>query len=181
MTTMLIPIELLSSRVCLSLEHQKHLFGEAHGMEILRSRTGRKGQFVYKETVRMVGPKEIFLHLPIVGPSWEETHVELAPKDAKLFAPTSLVTLQGSAGVVKLKMGMVAAGSSLYCNLEEAERLGVHNGDCVELCLADKPTVGFEHVEVRVHPTYALLAELCLEPSEAFDVHSGEMAQLVIS
>lgn len=178
---MLIPIELLSSRVCLSLEHQKHLFGETHGMEILRSRTGRKGQFVYKETVRVLGPKEISLQLPIVGPSWNETCVELAPKDAKLFAPTSFVTLQGSAGVVKLKTGLVAAGSSLYCNLEEAKRLGVRHGDRVELCLADKPMVGFEDVEVRVHPTYALLAELRLEPSEASDVRSGEMAQLVIS
>ena len=181
MAAVLIPIELPVSRAYLSLAHQEHLFGKAHEMRILRPRKGCKGQFVYKETVRVLGRGESSIHVPIFGPPWEETRIELTPKDAKTLEVKTGATLQGGVGVVRLKRGVAVPGSSLFCSPDEAKRLQLRHGEQVELCLADRPTIVFEHAEVRVHPTYSLLFEPSPEDANAVEIRQGDTVQLVIS
>ena len=181
MNARLIPLELIQSCAYLSEAHQKHLFGSAYEMRIAKPRPWMKGQFLYCETLRILGAKETSLHLPIFGPSWEETTLELAPEDAKTLEVSSSATLQGPSGVVKLKEGVVVPGSRLYCSPEEATLLGVGQDDRVELCLSDRPTVVFQDVLVRVHPTYALLFQLSPKDLACSEARSGMTVQLVIS
>ncbi len=181
MAAVLIPIELPTSRAYLSLAHQEHLFGKAHEMRILRPCKGRKGQFVYKETVRVLGPGESSIHIPIFGPPWEETRIELTPKDAKHLDVKAGATLQGDAGVVKLKEGVMVPASSLFCSPDEAQSLQLRHGSNVELCLTNRPTIIFEQVEVRVHPTYSFLFEPSPADPNVSEMRLGDTVQLVIS
>lgn len=193
MAATLIPIERMDSCLYLSEAHQKHLFGSNYEMQILRPRPGMKGQFLYKETVRVLGAKDTSLNVSLYGPPWEQSSLELSKKDAKalgISAPehasgelrkSASCTLQGPAGVVELKEGVISPTSSLYCSPEAAAQLGVAQDQRVRLCLADQPRVMFEDVSVRVHPTYALLFHVSSVDAQSSKVRDGMMAQLVIS
>lgn len=133
------------------------------------------------------------VRLPICGPAWEVSRVELTPADAKtlgLQVPvqathdlrfTGSCVLQGSAGVVEIKEGVVIPASSLYCSPDEARLLGVRQGEQARFCLSDRPRVMFNEVTVRVHPTYTLLLSISPSDPHVFDVSSGAIAQRVVS
>lgn len=183
----------MQSRVYLSLDHQKRLFGDAHQMQVMRPRGHMQGQFVYGETLRVFGNGDASLNVQIYGPAWEKSHVELTRKDAKLLeidAPrraagdlksSSSCVLQGPAGVVEIIGGVICPQPSLYCSPEEAESLSVKNGDEVRLCLANNPRSVCKDVIVRVHPTYSLIAHVSPDDADACWLSHNATAQLIFS
>lgn len=187
----LIPLRAFPSRLLLSAYHLECLFG-AHGPEILRPRADCVGQFEYKESVRVVGSEGATLSVSAFGPPWEETLLELAEEDAQTLgikAPKRLpgsvgkgvtIRLQGPAGVVELKKGAVVPFGSLYLSPEEAEVFHLVNGQTVRLCLVDRPSVIFDKVLVRVHPTYRLHAEVS-NTHATFPASGSVFSQLVFS
>lgn len=177
----LIPLERFHSCVLLSEAHQRHVFGASASMHIASPRVAMKGQYLYQETLRVVSGKKAGLTLPVAGPFWEETRVELTPSDAKTLGDGSLLTLQGPEGVVKLTGGFGVAPSRLYCSPEDAKALDVVQGQRVELCLADQPTTIFSDVEVRVHPTYTTTFILNEGNATTKGVLSGVFVQRLLS
>jgi len=188
-----IPIEIIESRLFLSSKHQDHLFGESHQMQIANPRPHMQGQFEYKERIRVLGDDKASLNVRVYGPPWEESYLEVTQADAKLlgidspsrapgdFKKSGSCTLQGPAGVVEIKEGVICPVSSLYCSSTDAERLRVNNGDEVKLCLTDNPRQTCSKVVVRVHPTYNLVVHVQADEVDSEWTRRGSTAQLVFS
>ncbi len=193
MTTNLIPIEIMTPHIHLSAKHQELIFGREHRMEILKPRNGLQGQYVYKEQLRVLGKKKSTQSVPIYGPSWEHTQLELTETVARglgLEVPERIsgdihlsgsCMLQGPAGVVELLEGVIIPKAHLHCSPDYAKRVGIKHGDSIKLCLSDDLRTTFPDVIVRVHPTYQLLLHLSLDGKHDVSLRAGATAQHVFS
>jgi putative phosphotransacetylase len=166
-----IPVDIIPSHVYLSQEDQATLFGVGYPMTILANHS-QAGQFVYDETVEVFGRLKRSVHMHVLGPNWERSHVEISPIEAQFLglnldevktgrletaAPCRLV---GPQGEVNIAHGMIVPSPHLTMNLDEADRLNVRNGEKVSMLLIGENERVIDDVIVRVHPTFRLRVEL---------------------
>ncbi|MFA6522175.1 MAG: PduL/EutD family phosphate acyltransferase [Patescibacteria group bacterium] len=166
-----IPIDVVPSHVYLSAEDQATLFGIGHPMTIHAPHT-QSGQLVYEETVEVLGTHKRSLHLRVMGPNWKESHIELTALEADYLgidAPESpsgdllmagSCTLRGPHGELKLAHGAIIPTAHLFCSPDEAQSLGIHQGETIAIETVEEPGQTIEGVTVRVHPTYRLRVEI---------------------
>lgn len=76
-----IPVDVIPSHVYLSQEDQATLFGMEKPMTI-HSERSQAGQVVYQESVEVFRKVKRSLTLRVIGPFWQESHVELTPTEA---------------------------------------------------------------------------------------------------
>ncbi len=183
----LIPIELLESHLHLSSMHQEALFG-SRSLHVRSVRQGLQGQCVYEEMVRVAGPHG-FVEVPVYGPCWEHTQLEIMPAQVHLLGleppvadsgehvQTEGTTIQGPVGSAVLKEGVIIPRAHLHCSPAEATRFGVRHGGTISLCLAEDPRITFTNISVRVHPTYRLLFHLVPGDASVPTFKKGLMAQ----
>ncbi|OGL66511.1 hypothetical protein A2856_02350 [Candidatus Uhrbacteria bacterium RIFCSPHIGHO2_01_FULL_63_20] len=181
---MRIPIVVHHRHVHLSKKDMDALFGPK--MTPL-SDLGHKGQHAYQETVDVVGERGVLERVRVLGPSRDETQLELSPVEAialGLDAPVrssgdlaraATVKLKGPKGEVRRRCAIIPV-RHLHADLADATRLGVSHNDVVTLEVDGHRRI--EQVLVRVHPTFAL--ECHLSPDEAAElwVHTGDTAHL---
>lgn len=155
----------------------QRLFGPGHR---LRARQGLRqpGQFAAEKTVTLVGPRGMLEQVRVVGPTRHEDQVELSRTDEialGLRAPLRLsgsldntpgIRIAGPRGEVALPRGVIRALRHLHAPPEEARRLGLRDGQCVEVQIDSKGRdLVFGDVAVRVCADAVL--ELHLDTDEA--------------
>jgi propanediol utilization protein len=154
------------------------LFGKNYKLKKLRQLTEVK-EFATRETLTLrIGPREI-PKVRIVGPTREQTQVEISLTDAiflRIKAPVRIsgnlegtpgAILIGPQGKVELKKGVIIPWRHIHCSPRESKTLGFKNGDLVSVEVRGKRALVFHNVKVRVDKNYRLCLHLDTDEGNA--------------
>jgi acetate kinase len=182
----LIPMAISVRHVHLTQETVERLFGRGHQL-VVHSLLWQPGQYAAEETVTLIGPRGRLTHVRVVGPPRLEDQVELSRTDeialgidAPLresgdLADTPGIVIEGPAGTVTLKFGVICALRHIHMSTADADVLGVKNHDQVAVAVINRSRrLIFGDVAVRVSPAFRLELHLDADEGNAAGLHSGE-------
>ncbi|TYR36750.1 acetate/propionate family kinase [Mesorhizobium microcysteis] len=156
-----LPIAVSGRHVHLSREAVDALFGTDY--ELTHATLLRQpGHWSAKERVALVGPKGRLERVAILGPLRERTQIEVSRtdsfalgidvpvRDSGRLEGTPQVTIEGPAGSFTTD-GLIIAARHIHTNPADAARLGVEDGDYVDVRIADEDrALTFSRTLVRV-------------------------------
>ena len=186
----LIPMAISVRHVHLTPSTVEQLFGPGYQLHV-RAPLSQPGQYAAEETVALVGPRGRLNHVRIVGPPRSEDQVELSRTDeielgidAPLresgdLANTPGVVVEGPAGSVVLRQGVICALRHIHMSPADADVLGLKNRDKVAaVVLAGNRKLIFDDIVVRVSPEFRLELHLDSDEGNAAGVPSGTEVML---
>lgn len=186
-----IPIGVSVRHVHLCREHVDQLFGPGYELTA-RNELYQPGNYAAEETVTLVTPKRTLHNVRILFPLRAQTQVELAYSDAVylgLHPPIVLsgrslkgtpgLVLVGPAGAVDLPEGVIIAARHVHMNPLEAARLGVRDGDEIDVAVDGPRALTFRNVVVRVREGQRLEMHLDTDEANATCVTCGVTARMV--
>ncbi|MBU4315093.1 hypothetical protein KJ673_01680 [Patescibacteria group bacterium] len=185
-----IPVDIIPSHVYLSEQDQTALFGSGYAMTVVEN-LSQSGQYVCEESVEVFGKLKRGLKLRILGPHWENSHVEVSAVEAAYlgFEPKEVKSgdlsqarpckLIGLAGEVELSNGIIVPRPHLLCSPKEAEEMYLSNGKLVNIEILLQRSKILENVIVRVHPTYKLRLELSSDYARDLWITRGAHARII--
>jgi acetate kinase len=186
-----IPIAVSARHAHLSQATIEQVFGIAHR---LRPRTwlSQTGQFAAQETVSLVGPKGRLDNVRVMGPPREHDQIELSRTDETALgieAPVRLsgdltstpgIVVEGPAGRRSLSSGVISARRHIHMNPQDADRLGVRDGQTVQIRIdSSDRDLTFGDVTVRVRADFRLELHLDTDEANAAGVTTGDWAELL--
>lgn len=183
-------VETSARHVHVTEETLEILFGK--GYQLTKKKDlSQPGQFACEERVQVIGPKNSFPAVSILGPTRPADQVELSASDARSIgvaapvresgdiAGSGACKLVGPKGEVELKEGVIVAKRHIHMTPEDAENYGVKDKQVV-LVKIDSPerSLVFGDVVVRVSPKFKLAMHIDTDESNA--VMAGRDATGVI-
>lgn len=144
------------------------LFGE--GTEMTPKRVlgaDGKGDFLTTLKVEVVGPEGKSFTCSVLGPVRKETQVEVSYTEGRMIGAvppigdsgklegTMAVTLRGPKGDVNLERGMFVARRHVHLTPDDADIIGVENGDPCDLRIEGERDITFHGVIARIPPREA--------------------------
>jgi len=184
-----IPIGVSAHHVHLSPDHVEQLFGEGH--ELTPSAPlAQPGQFACEEQVRLIGPRGTIDRVRVLGPARRESQVEISRTEGfrlGIHAPVRMsgdldgtpgLFLEGPAGQVELRNGVIYAQRHLHMTPTDARRLGLQSGDVVRMRVEGERELIFGDVAVRVSPKFQLEFHLDTDEANAAELNTGDIAHL---
>ncbi|WP_368294037.1 phosphate propanoyltransferase [Dehalobacter sp. TBBPA1] len=191
MRTFSVPVGISNRHLHLSEEHMKQLFGE-NSILTIKKDLSQPGQFAAEETVTLIGPKGKLEGVRVLGPTRDETQVELAVTDAiKLglnISARDSGNTEGTPGIdiavgdkkVSLERGVIAAMRHIHASEDDALQYGIKDKDMVKV-LFEGPRGGILHnVLVRVKSTYALDLHIDTDEANALGLKNGDTGTVII-
>lgn len=182
------PVEVSNRHIHLSPEHLETLFGKGYQLSVLRY-LSEPGEFAAQETLTLLTPQGVIPDLRVLGPVRSKTQLEVAASDArklKINPPLGTtrseenlkVILVGPLGVVELSEGVIISPRHIHATPEEAKRLGVSDGQLVEVEIGgDRPGI-LGRVLIRVSPNYKLALHIDIDEGNALGVKEGFRAKI---
>lgn len=183
-------VETSARHVHVTEETLETLFGK--GYQLTKKKDlSQPGQFACEERVQVIGPKNSFPAVSILGPTRPADQVELSASDARSIGVAAPVResgdisgsgackLVGPKGEVELKEGVIVAKRHIHMTPEDAENYGVKDKQVVSVKI-DSPerSLVFGDVVVRVSPKFKLAMHIDTDESNA--VMAGRDATGVI-
>lgn len=183
-------VETSARHVHVTEETLEILFGK--GYQLTKKKAlSQPGQFACEERVQVIGPKNSFPAVSILGPTRPADQVELSASDARSIgvaapvresgdiAGSGACKLVGPKGEVELKEGVIVAKRHIHMTPEDAENYGVKDKQVVSVKI-DSPerSLVFGDVVVRVSPKFKLAMHIDTDESNA--VMAGRDATGVI-
>ena len=183
-------VETSARHVHVTEETLEILFGK--GYQLTKKKDlSQPGQFACEERVQVIGPKNSFPAVSILGPTIPADQVELSASDARSIgvaapvresgdiAGSGACKLVGPKGEVELKEGVIVAKRHIHMTPEDAENYGVKDKQVVSVKI-DSPerSLVFGDVVVRVSPKFKLAMHIDTDESNA--VMAGRDATGVI-
>ena len=172
-------VETSARHVHVTEETLEILFGK--GYQLTKKKDlSQPGQFACEERVQVIGPKNSFPAVSILGPTRPADQVELSASDARSIgvaapvresgdiAGSGACKLVGPNGEVELKEGVIVAKRHIHMTPEDAENYGVKDKQVVSVKI-DSPerSLVFGDVVVRVSPSYAPAMHIDTDESNA--------------
>ena len=188
MKNLFVELEASGRHVHVTAQQAEKLFG--HGLTPQRE-LSQPGQFVAKERVTVIGPKGQFKNVAVLGPERPEAQVEISLTDGRTLgitppvrlsgdvAGTPGVVLEGPAGKVELRQGVLAAQRHIHMHPEDATKMGVKDKQQVRLQTYTARPVVFENVTVRVHPAFQTSVHLDYDEANACGFQKGDLGRIV--
>lgn len=186
-----IPIAVSARHLHLCADSFRILFGEGRAPTRLKD-ISQPGQFACEEKVNLIGPRGRIDGVRLLGPLRPRDQVEVsrtdefklgidAPiRDSGNVAGSAAIVLEGPAGKLELKEGLICAKRHIHMAPIDAERFGVADGDEVEVALAGGPRdLTFGDVLVRVSPKYVLEMHIDTDEANAAELDQGARGELV--
>jgi putative phosphotransacetylase len=167
------------------------LFGEGHNLTVKKD-LSQPGQFASEETVTLIGPKGSLPGVRVLGPSRDETQIELAYTDAVKLGLQIPVrdsgNIEESPGIevmngdkkIRLERGVIAAMRHIHATEEDARRYGLQDKDMVKVKVDGLRGGVFHNVLVRVKKTYALDFHVDTDEANAFGLNNGDLVTVMI-
>ncbi|MCC3144160.1 phosphate propanoyltransferase [Halanaerobium sp. Z-7514] len=186
----IIPIEASGRHVHLSRKDVDRLFGEDYELSPCRE-LSQPGQYLAEEKVRLIGPKGIIERAAILGPPRSDTQVELSKTDAvKLGIDPPLRfsgNVEGSASIfigsakdiVKLEEGVIIAKNHIHMQPQDAQRLGVEDGEKVNVEAMTERSIIFKKVLIRVNEAYRLSMHIDYDEANACMHRPGDKGKII--
>ncbi|MFA6098595.1 MAG: phosphate propanoyltransferase [Patescibacteria group bacterium] len=161
MANIKIPIEISARHIHLGNNDLEKLFGKGYALQPLK-KISQPGQYAAKEALKVVGPKNLFKEVRIVGPNREKTQFELSVTDCYYLGIKPMlalsgenggvndsVTLVGPAGSVELKTGVIVAKRHLHITPSLAKDWGLKHLQEVAVRIEGERKLVFNKVIVR--------------------------------
>lgn len=171
-----IPIGISNRHIHLSQRDLEILFGKGYQLTKYRD-LKQPGQYAAKETIIMQGPKGSIDSVRILGPTRDETQIEVSYTDARTLGikppvresgkiqESAPITLIGPKGTVEKAEGAIAALRHIHMPTDVANELGIKDKDIVKVETDGERGVVFTNVLARVSDSYAL--EMHVDTDEA--------------
>ncbi|KUO51780.1 MAG: phosphate propanoyltransferase [Desulfitibacter sp. BRH_c19] len=185
-----IPIGISNRHVHLSQGDLEALFGKNVNLRIFKE-LSQPGQYACVETVTLVGPKGVIEKVRVLGPTRDKTQVEISLSDCfklgvqapirdsgKLQGSVGL-TLVGPAGAVTINEGTMIAARHIHMHTSDALKLGVKDGDKVNVKTSGQRVMVFLEVLVRVSDKYKLEMHVDIDEANAASLKNGDTVQLI--
>ncbi len=184
-----IPIGVSAHHLHLSQVDVERLFGPGHTLTPLSPLT-QPEQFACEEQVRLIGPRGSIDRVRVLGPARSKTQVEIARTEGYrlgIHAPIRMsgdvdgtpgLILEGTAGQLELKNGVILAQRHIHMTPTDARRLGLQNGDVVRVRVEGDRELIFGDVAVRVSPKFKLEFHLDTDEANAAQLNTGDIAYL---
>jgi len=184
-----IRVEASGRHIHLSHADAKTLFGTTE-LTILRE-LSQPGQYLYKEKVTLIGLKGIIKEVAILGPCRGDTQVELSITDMRTLGLKPVVRdsgdLRGAGDIVISANNQVIAAQGvaivakrhLHMTPNDADRLGVREGQLVAVRVHGSRKLIFEEVLVRVSPKYSLSFHLDYDEANAVGLTEESYGEIV--
>ncbi|MBD5638403.1 phosphate propanoyltransferase [Clostridium botulinum] len=185
-----IPVGISNRHIHLSQKDLDSLFGENYGLTKIKD-LSQPGQYACKEVVTICGPKGAIEKIRILGPVRSKTQVEVLAGDCiKLGAVshvklsgdlnrTSPITIVGPKGSVQLEEGLIVAQRHIHMTPEDAQSLGVHDGEIVSIKFEDLRGGIYNNVAVRANDASSLECHLDIEEANAMGINSKSKVTIV--
>ena len=183
-----VELEASGRHVHVTKEQAQLLFG--HGLTAKRP-LSQPGQFLANERLTVIGPKEEFKNVAVLGPERPEAQVEISLTDGRVLGLTPPIRpsgkvenspgaiLVGPVGQVSLPRGVIAAQRHIHMTPEDAARFGVQDKQIVHLqVFTDRPLI-FEDVLVRVSSDYATYVHLDYDEANACGFVPGDLGRIL--
>lgn len=171
-----IPVAVSARHVHLSQQAVEALFGQGHQLKKMLNLSQTEG-WAAEETVELIGPKGSFKTVRVLGPTREQTQIEVSKTDTftlGLEVPlrpsgqlenTPVIKLRGPAGEIETN-GLIIAARHIHMGTEDAEKMGLKNGAYVNIKLGKgERGVLFSNTLVRVKESY--VTEMHIDTDEA--------------
>lgn len=185
-----IPVGVSNRHIHLSAEDKETLFGAGYQLTPIKDLT-QPGQFACKEYLLVAGSKGSIEKVRILGPERKETQVEIlagdcfklginAPlRDSGKLEDSPGVTLIGPKGSVILKRGVIIAKRHIHMTLEDANRLGVRDGESVTVSVGGIRGGSLSEVLIRAQENARLDFHLDTEEANALGVTGDSLVTIV--
>ena len=161
-------VETSARHIHLTKEAVEVLYGAGAELTV-KKMLSQPGQFATgNEKITLVGPKGS-LAVSVLGPTRPANQVELSFSDARALglagvpvresgdvANTPGVKLVGPCGELTIDSGVIIAKRHIHMRPEEAEALGVTNGQIVKVRINSARSLIFDDVVCRVSDKFAL-------------------------
>ncbi len=172
-------VETSARHVHVTEETLEILFGK--GYQLTKKKDlSQPGQFACEERVQVIGPKNSFPAVSILGPTRPADQVELSASDARSIgvaapvresgdiAGSGACKLVGPKGEVELKEGVIVAKRHIHMTPEDAENYGVKDKQVVSVKIeSPERSLVFGDVVVRVSPKFKLAMHIDTDESNA--------------
>ena len=181
-------LEASGRHVHLTKEQAVALFG--HSLTPKRP-LSQPGQYLAEERVRVIGPKGEFQNVAVLGPERSSAQVEISLTDARALglevpirgsgdtANSPGAVLEGTAGRISIREGVIAAKRHIHLTPEDGIRFGVKDRQIVKLkAYTDRPCI-FEDVLVRISPEYASFVHLDFDEANACGFRQGDLGRIL--
>ncbi len=161
-------VETSARHIHLTKEAVEVLYGAGAELTV-KKMLSQPGQFATgNEKITLVGPKGS-LAVSVLGPTRPANQVELSFSDARALglsgvpvresgdvANTPGIKLVGPCGELEIDSGVIIAKRHIHMRPEEAEALGVTNGQVVKVRINSARSLIFDDVVCRVSEKFAL-------------------------
>ena len=180
-------VETSARHVHVSREALDILFGE--GYELTRKKDlSQPGQYACEERVQVIGPKNSFPAVSILGPVRNACQVEISASDARSIgvkapvresgdiAGSGACKLVGPKGEVELEEGVIVAKRHIHMTPADAEKYGLEDKQVVSVRIdSEERSLVFADTVVRVNPNFALAMHIDTDESNAVLASAGTM------
>lgn len=186
----LVPVGISNRHLHLSQADQDLLFGEGYQMTKIKD-LSQPGQYACKETVTICGPKGAIENVRILGPVRSKTQIEILAGDcfklgakapARLSADlqgTPGITIIGPKGSVQTAEGLIVAQRHIHMTPEDAQRIGVADGQTVSIQVEGSRGGIYGNVAVRATNTSALECHIDNEEANAMSINSLSKIKII--
>ena len=148
-------IETSARHIHLTQETVEKLFGAGYQLTI-RKPLSYPGQYACNERLTIVGPKKEMANVSILGPT------------RKAVKGSGACKLIGPKGEVELSEGVIIAKRHLHVLENEANEMGIKNGDIIKVsCGGEGRKLIFDDVVVRVNKDGATTMHIDTDESQA--------------
>jgi acetate kinase len=188
-----IPIAISARHVHLDRAAMDALFGPGSELEVYRE-ISQPGEFASKQCVNLIGPRDRIGGVRVLGPLRAKCQIEISRTDEFMLgvdapirnsgktAGSAPITLEGPAGTVSLKEGLICARRHIHMHPDDAKVYGVKSGDEVEVAVTGGARgLVFGDVLVRVKDSYRLEMHIDTDEANAAELSRGATGDFVYS
>jgi len=185
-----IPVAVSARHVHLSQETLQTLYGENYKLTP-EHELSQLGQFAARETVTIIGPRNQFEQVRIIGPTRANNQIEISRSDEYYLgvhghlrasgdtANTNGVKLAGPSGCVTLTNGVICALRHIHMHPDDAKRFAMNDGDLVDVVVGDgRRQLTFNSVLIRVNKAYTLEMHIDTDEANAAGLNEHDIAIL---
>ncbi len=185
-------VNVSNRHIHLSQEDLEALFGKGYELKKLKDLM-QTGQYAAEETVTLSGPKGEIPRVRILGPVRAETQIEISGTDQFVLGVRVPVRasgrLEGTPGIriigpeneVTLEKGVIRALRHVHMHPSDADRIGVHSGEMVNVRLSGDRSTICEGVLLRATESSMLEMHIDTDEANAAGLASKSTGQILVS
>jgi len=193
-----IPNDVLSIPVAISARHAhltqetfEKLFGAGATPTVYRE-ISQPGQFACEEKINLVGPRNRIDGVRILGPLRSVDQIEIARtdefklgvdapiRDSGKIKGSAPITIEGPAGTVHLKEGLICARRHIHMHPDDAKAFAVKDKDIVEVAITGGPRdLAFGDTLVRVSEKYKLEMHIDTDEANAAELSKDASGEII--